>query len=211
LSPAGAPRVAALVLAAGRSTRMGAANKLLLPAEGAPLVVRVADAALASRAAPVVVVTGFEAQRIRQALGPRELAFVHNAGATRGLASSLATGLAALDDATDGALICLADMPWIDAADLDALIDAFTEGPERPICVPCHEGRRGNPVLWPSRHFGALASLEGDVGGRALLERLAGQVRAVPIAHPGVLRDIDAPGDLASEARVAPGEVASDV
>ena len=194
-----APRVAALVLAAGLSRRMAGVNKLLAPVAGVPLVARAVDAALASRAEPVVVVTGHEADRVRGALGGRPLAFAHNPDPARGLASSLAAGVAALGgDAVDGALVCLGDMPWVGAEVLDALIDAFARRPERPVCIPFHEERRGNPVLWPARHFAALTSLEGDVGGRALLEELAEPVHALAVACPGVLRDVDEPSDLAS-------------
>jgi molybdenum cofactor cytidylyltransferase len=175
---------------------MGGANKLLARIEGELLIARAVDAALASRAATVVVVTGHQAARVRAALAGRDVLFVHNRYYARGLASSLRRALAALDEATEGALVCLGDMPWVTAADLDALITAFTRAKDRPICVPVRGRRRGNPVLWPARHFAALRALQGDVGGRGLLRRYAREVVRVPVPDAGVLRDVDTPADL---------------
>jgi molybdenum cofactor cytidylyltransferase len=191
------PRVAAVVLAAGASRRMGRANKLLADLDGDPLIARAVDAALASRAANVIVVTGYQAARVRAALAGRDVEFAHNRYYTGGLSSSLRRGLRALDAAFDGALICLGDMPWVRAADLDVLIAAFARA-ARPICVPVHGRRRGNPVLWPARHFSALRALQGDVGARGLLRRYAREVLRVPMPDAGVTRDIDTPADLAN-------------
>jgi molybdenum cofactor cytidylyltransferase len=185
-----------VVLAAGRSSRMRGVNKLLSPLAGDPVIARTVDAALASRAATVVVVTGFQAARVRAALVGRDVAFAHNRYYARGLSSSLRHGLKALDAATEGALICLGDMPWVSARDLDALIAAFARA-DRPICVPVRGRQRGNPVLWPARHFAELRALQGDLGGRSLLRRYAREVARVPVLGAGVTRDIDTPADLA--------------
>lgn len=189
------PRVEAVVLAAGRSTRMHGANKLIAELDGAAVVARAVDAALASRAARVVVVTGHQAARVRAALAGRDVRFAHNRRYASGLASSLRTGLRALGPDCDGALICLGDMPWVRAADLDALIAAFARA-ARPICVPVRNRRRGNPVLWPARHFAALRALSGDVGARGLLRRYAREVARVPVRSAGVMRDVDTAADL---------------
>ena len=94
------------------------------------------------------------------------------------------------------ALICLADMPWVAAADLDALIAAFARA-ARPICVPVRGRRRGNPVLWPARHFAALRALAGDVGGRDLLRARWREVVRVPVRGAGITRDVDTAEDFA--------------
>ena len=181
---------------------MGPANKLLAELDGEPLIARAVDAALASRAANVVVVIGHQAARVRAALAGRDVAFAHNRYYARGLSSSLRRGLSALDPEVEGALICLGDMPWVTAADLDALVAAFARA-SRPICVPMRGRRRGNPVLWPARHFPALRSLHGDVGARGLLRRYAREVLRVPMPDAGVTRDVDTPWDLIA-ARTAP-------
>src|SRR5207245_358258 len=114
---------AAVVLAAGRSTRMGS-NKLLVPVANKPMIRHAVEAALASRARPIVVVTGNAADAVRDALAGCGVAFVHNRHFADGIATSIQTGIAAVRDA-DGALICLGDMPYLRASDLDALITAF--------------------------------------------------------------------------------------
>ena len=175
---------------------MGRTNKLLADLDGAPLIARTVDAVLASRAAPVVVVTGYQAARVRAALAGRDVRFAHNRRHASGMASSLRCGLRALGPDSEGALICLGDMPWVRATDLDALIAAFARA-ARPICVPVRGRRRGNPVLWPARHFAALSALAGDVGGRSLLLRHARELLRVPVADAGVSSDVDTPADLA--------------
>jgi molybdenum cofactor cytidylyltransferase len=191
-----------VVLAAGRSSRAGGVNKLLAPLGGDPLIAHAVDAALASRAATVVVVTGHQAPRVRAALAGRDVRFAHNRYYARGLSSSLRRGLVSLDPAFEGALVCLGDMPWVRAADLDALIAAFART-DRPICVPTRGRRRGNPVLWPARHFAALRALQGDVGARSLLRRYAREVVRVPMSDAGVTRDVDTPADLVRISRSA--------
>jgi molybdenum cofactor cytidylyltransferase len=189
-------RIAALVLAAGQSRRMGTRNKLLCPVEGVAMVCRVVDAALASRCCQVTVVTGWQAEQIAAALGARAISLAHNAEHLDGMASSLRRGLAALPADIDGALILLADMPWIDRDHVDRLVAAFD--PAAPaILVPERLGRRGNPVLWPRRYFAEMNRLTGDVGARALLVRHADAVRAVPCASDAIFADIDTPAALA--------------
>ncbi len=189
-------RVGALVLAAGRSRRMGD-NKLVAPLGGKPMVAHAVDALAASRAAPIVVVTGHEAERVRAALAGRPVAFAHNPDHERGLSTSLRAGLASLGDGVDGALVCLGDMPLVSAAHLEALLDAF-EAEGGAICVPAFERKRGNPVLWPARHFAEMMALEGDAGARSLLDAHAADVRYVAVADPGVNVDVDTPEALAA-------------
>ena len=196
--PRGRLSVAAVVLAAGASRRMEGKNKLLVEVDGVPLIRRVVDAVLASPVSPVVVVLGHDAEAVHKAIGPRPVRFAFNASAADGMSTSLVAGLDALDggDGVDGALVCLGDMPWVRAEHLAALCAAFDASDGNAICVPFHEGRRGNPVLWPSAYFPELLGLSGDTGGRALLEKHAAAVTAVPISDAGVVTDIDTPEDL---------------
>jgi molybdenum cofactor cytidylyltransferase len=190
-----APRIAALVLAAGQSRRMGR-NKLLLPIDGTPMVARAVDALIASAATDIVVVTGHQADDVRAVLAGRSVAFVHNPDYAAGLSSSLKTGIAALPEDADGALVCLGDMPLVGPAHLDRLIAAFNPVEGRLICVPTYDGKRGNPVLWARRLFGEMAGLSGDVGARGLLERHADAVCEVAMSDAGVLLDVDTPAAL---------------
>ena len=190
-------RIAAIVLAAGRSTRMGAANKLLSDIGGAPMVRRVAEAALASRARPVLFVTGHQAGEVRAALAGLDVAFVDNPDHALGLSTSLKAGIAALPEAIEAALVLLGDMPRIAADHIDRLIDAFATEQGRCICVPVHQGRRGNPVLWPRAFFAEMLQLEGDAGARKLLGAHADRVREVDLATDAIFLDVDTPEALA--------------
>jgi molybdenum cofactor cytidylyltransferase len=192
-----APRVAALVLAAGRSSRMGGANKLLSEVEGRAMVARAVDAALASRAKPVVVVVGHEASRLKAAIGDRPVTIIENPAYATGMASSLKVGLQALPSETDAVLVCLADMPRVGAAVLDRLISAFNPLEGRAICLPTWEGKRGNPVLWARRFFAEMIGLAGDVGARHLIGQYGELVAEVAMPDDGVLLDIDTPEALA--------------
>jgi molybdenum cofactor cytidylyltransferase len=188
-SAAAPKRVGAVVLAAGLSRRMGA-NKLLIPIAGTPMVARAVDALLESPARPIVVVLGHQAAEVRAALAGRAVTFADNPDYAAGLSTSLRAGIAALG-AVDGAIVCLGDMPWVRADHVRALIAAFDPAGGRTICVPVHEGKRGNPVLLGARHFAAVQRLTGDVGARALIEEHADEVCAVPVADGGITIDVD--------------------
>ena len=186
------------MLAAGASRRMGAANKLLAEIEGIPMVARAVDAVLASGADPVLVVTGHESEKIRATLAGRAVRFVHNADYAAGLSGSLKAALAALPDEAEGALVCLGDMPLVTARHLARLVEAFRAEDRPAICVPTHEGRRGNPSLWHRRFFGEMGEVTGDAGARALIGAHADAVVEVEMPDPGVLVDIDTPEALAA-------------
>lgn len=196
------PRVAAVVLAAGRSSRMGGLNKLLQEVAGKPMVAHAVDAALACRADPVIVVTGHEADRVTAALGDRPVRLVHNAAYGEGIAASIRRGIAEVPDVCDGALIFLGDMPGITAAHVDRLLDAFRPTQGQAIVLPAIDGRRGNPVLWARRYFRDLLDLTGDTGGRQLLERFACELCLVSMEDmnggTAVLQDVDTPEALAA-------------
>jgi molybdenum cofactor cytidylyltransferase len=190
-------RVGAVVLAAGRSTRMGPRHKLLLEIDGIAVVAHAVLHVLASKASPVVVVVGHGEVAVRAVLEGIPVELVSNPDYGDGLSSSIRVGVAALGDGVDGVLICLADMPRIHPADCDALIDDFASSDGACIVAPVHTGRRGHPVLWPRPLFQALMELEGDEGARRLFVNHADRLRKVTTANPGVLIDLDTPEDLA--------------
>lgn len=193
-----APKIAALVLAAGRSSRMGGANKLLAEVAGVPMVRHAVEAALASAARPVCVVVGNDAHRVRAALRGCKVRFVDNPDYADGMSTSLRHGLAALPPEIDGAVVCLGDMPRINAATIDRLIAAFNPTEGRAICVPTWNDKRGNPVLWARRFFAEMAALQGDVGARHLIGEHAELVVEIPMPDDAVLTDIDTPEALAA-------------
>ena len=193
-APAGR-KVAALVLAAGSSRRMGGANKLLQPVGGIAMLRRAVNAALASRCTSVLVVTGADADAAQACLAGLEVQFAHNPDHASGMASSLRCGLAALPADADAAVVLLADMPWIDGGHVDRLLAAFD--PRQPkIVAPVKEGRRGNPILWPREYFAEMMAVEGDVGAREVLQRHASQVEAVAFDDDAIFADVDTPAAL---------------
>src|SRR5262249_61884058 len=145
--------VAAIILAAGRSTRMGGPNKLLAELEGKKLVRIATEQALASKASEVIVVTGHQAELVEQALDGLNVRFVRNPDFAGGLASSVKAGIAAGSGSADGAVICLGDMPLVDAPLIDPLLEAFAPDRGNLIVVPLAEGPPGNPLLWSPRFF----------------------------------------------------------
>jgi molybdenum cofactor cytidylyltransferase len=190
------PRIAALVLAAGRSTRMAPANKLTVEIDGVPMARRAVDAARASQAEPVVAVIGHDAPRVRDALAGSTVTIVENPDYAAGLSTSLRVGLAALPAQLDGVVVMLGDMPRVSARHIDRLIAAFNPTEGRAICVPTHRAKRGNPVLWDARFFAEMQALAGDAGARSLLARHADQVCEVAMDDDGVLLDVDTPAAL---------------
>jgi molybdenum cofactor cytidylyltransferase len=191
-------RVAAVLLAAGRSTRMGAVNKMLAEIGGKSLVRIAAEQAVASRAQPVIVVTGHERERVEAALKGLPVRLVHNPNFSEGLGTSLKAGIASVPQEVDAAIVCLADMPQVDAALIDRLIAAFD--PERGalVVVPSIDGRRGNPVVWSRRFFHDLMSIQGDVGARHLIGNYAEAVVEVPVSGDAALTDVDTPESLSA-------------
>ena len=188
--------IAALVLAAGESRRMGDANKLTIPVDGTPMVARVVDALQQSRAQRVIVITGHQPERIKEALSGRDVEFVHNPDYAEGIGSSVRMGITALDDDADGALVALGDMPWVNTEVINRLVDAFTTDRELSIFIPMFGGKRGNPVLWEARHFPELLALSGDVGGKALFDRHATAICYVNVESASVNTDVDTPDAL---------------
>lgn len=192
------PKVAAVILAAGRSTRMGSSNKLLEPLGGKPLVCHAVDAAINSSARPVVVVTGHQRDAVQAALAGRPVTLVDNPDYQDGLSSSLKAGLAALPVDCDGALVCLGDMPKLTANHLDRLIAAFNPVEGRAIILPTRGGRRGNPVLWAAHHFPAMRDVAGDIGARHLIGEHDDEVCEVAFDDDAALVDVDTPAALAA-------------
>jgi molybdenum cofactor cytidylyltransferase len=201
--PARPSQVAAIVLAAGQSRRMGSDNKLLALVEGRPMVSHVVDAVLASRASPVVVVTGHEADRVRAVLADRPVQWCHNPDYEAGLSSSLRAGLDALPE-VEGVLVALGDMPRIKPAQIDRLIAAFHPTEGRAISVPTVRGKRGNPVLFASRFVPEMRQVSGDVGARHLIGAHAEEVVEIEMDDDAALLDIDTPAALSALLETAP-------
>jgi molybdenum cofactor cytidylyltransferase len=200
--------IAAVLLAAGTASRFRAAGgeqptKLAALLAGKPLVRHAAEAALASLARPIVVVTGHDREVVEAALAGLEVQFAHNPAYADGLASSLKAGIAALPGSVAGALILLGDMPAVTSALIDRLIAAFGERPDALAAAPIVNGRRGNPALLARALFPSIAALDGDEGARKLLDNAEpGRVIGVEISGIGAVLDVDTPQSLAEARRL---------
>jgi len=185
--------VAGIILAAGRSTRMGG-NKLLLDYRGKPILQHVIDTALGASLAPLVLVLGAEDDRIRSRVDTTGVEVVINANHDQGYATSLQAGLDALDKPCSGAMFLLGDQPLVTGGTIEKLLAAFSAEPERWV-APCCRGRRGNPVITPSCRFDKIYALTGDTGPRAHLKDPAARLKLVEVDDIGVIFDIDRPED----------------
>jgi molybdenum cofactor cytidylyltransferase len=186
------PRVAGLVMAAGRSSRMGA-NKLLMEDGGRPIIARVVEYALAADLAEVLVVTGHQEPEIRAALAGLPVRFVACSDYADGMSASLRCGIKALPGDIDAALVLLGDMPRVGSVLLRRMIAAFNPTEGRAIIVPSFQGKRGNPVLWDRRFFTEMTNLAGDVGARHLIGEHAELVTEIEAEDAGIFLDIDTP------------------
>jgi molybdenum cofactor cytidylyltransferase len=192
-----APKIAAIVLAAGKSSRMGA-NKLLMPIKGTPMIARTVDAILASPARPIVCVTGNANHEVETALAKRDLTFVHNPNFADGLSTSLRAGLNALPKDIDGAIVCLGDMPAVPAAAVAKMVAAFNPAEGRAIIVPAYQGKRGNPVLFARAYFSEIAAVHGDVGAKPVIAEHDDEVYEIEMEDASVLADADTPAAFAA-------------
>lgn len=195
--PAARYAAAAVILAAGRSSRMNGNHKLLARIDGEPMVRIAAEAALASAATPVIVVVGHRSDEVTASLAGLDVRIVDNPDYQTGLSSSLQVGIDAVPDDTDAAIVMLADMPDVDAKTIDTLIGAFEPDLGRHAVVPTNEGKAGNPVLWSRRFFADLMAIAGDKGARELIRAHPDAIAWVEIG-PGVTHDVDTPEAMAA-------------
>jgi molybdenum cofactor cytidylyltransferase len=186
--------IAAVVLAAGTSSRMGSA-KQLLRLEDRPLLQHVLDHVRASAVSEIVLVLGFAAEEIRRKIDLQNVRVVLNGDYQRGMGTSLKAGLSAVDAQCAGALIVLADQPFVRPATLDRLMAEHLRS-RAQIVIPTYRGFRGNPVLLDRSVFAEVMTLDGDVGCRAIFgDHLEGIVK-LPLDDAGILLDIDRQSDF---------------
>ena len=191
--------VAAVVLAAGASRRMGGQHKLLIEgSDGRAMVARSVDQLIEAGFTTILVVTGHREEAVRAALAGRPVRFVHAERHAEGIAESLKAGLAALPEDAAAVLVALADMPLVEPATLRRIVAAYDPDEGRTIVVPTHQGQPGNPVLWDRVYVEEMMQLSGDHGARALLRLHAEAVAEVAVESDSVLRDFDTPESLAA-------------
>ena len=185
--------IAAIVLAAGGSARMGR-PKQLLPIDSRPMVRHVTEVVAASGLEQVIVVTGAHTLAVEAALTGLPVELVRNESWSEGMSSSMHMGLRALRTEVQSVLIVLGDQPGLTAALLQSLVDRY-RATRAPIVAPIYRGRRGNPVLFDRALFPELLAVQGDRGGRALIDRYQDRVEHVEVDDPAVVMDVDSPQD----------------
>ncbi len=188
--------VGGVILAAGRSTRLGGERpKQLLEIGGEPLVRRIAGAALGSRLDEVVVVLGHRARAVGAVLGDLGVRTVENPDYADGQSTSVRAGLAALSPSVAAAMFLPVDQPLLTSDTIDRLIVAWRAS-DGSIAVPVSSGRRGSPVIFGRELFFELEALRGDTGGRSLLPRYEDRIVTVEVEDPAELADVDTVEDL---------------
>lgn len=181
----------AVLLAAGRSERMGRNNKLLLNVDGIPLVRKSAINILNSNVTSMTVVTGFDENKIVNALNGLNVNFVKNINFREGLSSSLKAGLANITPTPSAVIICLADMPKIQPEHINQLIENFDPLKGWEICIPTNNGKRGNPVIIGSRFFPYIFETTGDFGAKQVMKQHSDKIVEVEIGTSDIHFDID--------------------
>jgi molybdenum cofactor cytidylyltransferase len=189
--------IAGVVLAAGRSSRLGR-PKQLLPLAGEPLIRHTARRALAAPLDEVIVVVGHEGEAVRAALADLPVRIVVNPDAERGQSTSVLAGLATLGPETEAVIFLLGDQPGVDTKVIDALASVWRET-GAPVVAPRYQNGMGNPVLFDRRTFLEFETLTGDAGARPIVRAhaAAGDLRLVPVAGSAP-PDVDTEADYAA-------------
>ncbi len=195
-------RVSAVILAAGGSTRMRGQIKQLLPWGDTTFVGNAVRVAQASQVNEIVVVTGNRAQEVKTAIEQwGEIRVIHNPAWETGRASSVRSGIGALAANSSAAIFINADQPFLSPRVLDAILETFS-ATRAPIVVPVYEGGTGSPVLFARELFDELNALQGEQGGRDLLERYRAHLARVEIADARAGLDLDTPEEYAAAQRI---------
>jgi molybdenum cofactor cytidylyltransferase len=197
VAPQGALTFSAVVLAAGLSSRMEGAHKLLLPINGQPAIRRTVAALVEARPEEIVVVTGFNGRAVIEALDRLPVTFQPNVRYREGQMTSVAAGVAALNAPCNAVMICLADQVLLDAADYRELIDAFATMPRGSILIPMYNGQRGNPVVFAASCAPEVISGHVNPGCRKLIAEHPDEVFVHEAAHDRFTVDMDTPEDYA--------------
>lgn len=187
------PRVSAILLAAGKSERMGQ-NKLLMPFEGGTVIGRTLDNLLASRIGEIVVVLGSRARDIGEALGKRDVTLVLNPNYARGMSTSLITGLQMVSKQARFVMVALGDQPFVKPETYDKLIDAALKT-DKGVVVPVFKKQRGNPILIHAGYIPEVLRFTGDVGGRELLTQYPQDVLEVKVPDEGLVINVNTPDE----------------
>jgi molybdenum cofactor cytidylyltransferase len=185
-----------IVLAAGKSTRMPERNKLLIRIGKKTMIRRVVESALSSKADEVIIVLGWEADKVRRELRDLPCRFVVNEDYERGQSSSVKAGLAEVAAGTEAVLILPGDVAMIEPRSINTVIEMYQKR-NCPIVVASHGGKPGHPILLSKELFEEIEMIdEATLGLKSVVSRHESEVQMVETGSESVLRDIDTPEDL---------------
>ena len=185
-----------IVLAAGKSTRMRGSNKLLAKVGGKPMIRRVVENALGSMVDEVIVVVGWEAKKIMDALSSLPCRCVINKEFRTGQSSSVKAGLREITDGAEAMLVLPGDVALIDANSINQVVKAY-QSRKSPIVVAAHLGRSGHPILLSKELFNEIERIdEATFGLKSVVNRHESELQMVETGSENALRDVDTPEDL---------------
>ncbi|MEM9917380.1 MAG: nucleotidyltransferase family protein [Bacteroidota bacterium] len=188
--------ISAILLAAGMSRRMGTQNKLLLPFQGKPLILHTVEQLLLAKPDELILVSGFESQRVEGILKNLPLKIVHNPSYENGMTSSIKVGVGAASEKSDGFLICLSDQPLLPTAVYQKLMASFRiQGTNQSILSPLYNGQRGNPTLFGSAYRQAILSHPKPNGCKDILKENRKHLLHIPFDRKVLYKDVDTPED----------------
>lgn len=188
---------AAIVLAAGKSSRAKNIHKLLSTLGNKTVIATTIDNLLGVKNLKIMVITGHRASEINACMPAKKVSCAHNPGFEQGMGTSIAVGMAVLTEPTGYAFICLGDMPFVQPSTYEKMLKTASEISGAAIFIPTFHGKRGHPVLWHNRFFADLKRLHGDTGGKKIISDNPEKVIEVPVDDPGILIDLDTPEMLA--------------
>ncbi len=184
--------ICAIILAAGSSRRMGPINKLLMELDGEMMVKRSVQPIVEAKLESVVVVTGFESEKIQSCLSEYKLRFVFNEYYRDGMGTSLAAGVESISAIEpDGILVSLGDLPYLREESVLAVVQRFCDLGGEKITIPVYQEAPGHPIVFPFRYAEELKALKGDEGARHLIRRDVDSVAFVELKDDGIVKDID--------------------
>jgi molybdenum cofactor cytidylyltransferase len=189
MSESKTPLVSAILLAAGKSERMGQ-NKLLLPFGGRTVIQRTLDSLIASRVGEIIVVLGSRAQEINASIGNRRALVVLNPNFARGMSTSLIIGFGMVSSQARFVIVALGDQPLITPRVYNQLVEA-AQNSEKGIVLPVYKGERGNPIVISTSYRADILKQRGDIGGRELLRQYPTDILEVPVECEGVVVNIN--------------------
>jgi molybdenum cofactor cytidylyltransferase len=183
--------VSAILLAAGRASRMGKL-KQLMPLGDSTILEQTLDNLLGSHLTEVIVVLGYKAEEIVKRLSGKPVKVVVNPLYRKGMSTSIAAGLKFLDSQAQAVMLVLGDQPYVDSPTINRLLDAFSSK-KKGIAIPTYRGRRGHPLIFARKYQAPLSHLSGDIGGREIIKQHPEDVLEVPVKCEGIVIDIDTP------------------